>query len=69
MKDFTSAEDVLPEKFFVPLVGTGPTAGVAVNRKDFDSALSQYYSAMGWTNNGNPAPRKLQELGLEWAIQ
>jgi aldehyde:ferredoxin oxidoreductase len=66
---FTSADDVLPEKFFVPLVGTGPTAGVAVNRKDFDSALNQYYSAMGWTNNGNPAPLKLQELGLEWAIQ
>ncbi len=66
---FSSADDVLPEKFFVPLAGTGPTAGVAVDRKDFDSALSQYYSAMGWTNNGNPAPLKLQELGLEWAIQ
>jgi aldehyde:ferredoxin oxidoreductase len=66
---FTSADDVLPEKFFVPLVGTGPTAGVAVNRKDFDSALNQYYSAMGWTNNGNPAARKLKELSLEWAIQ
>jgi aldehyde:ferredoxin oxidoreductase len=66
---FTSADDVLPEKFFVPLIGTGPTAGVAVNRDDFNSALSQYYSAMGWTNNGNPALLKLQELGLEWAIQ
>ena len=54
-KDFTSADDVLPDKFFVPLDGTGPTAGVAVDRKDFDAALTQYYSAMGWTNNGNPA--------------
>ncbi len=64
---FTSAEDLLPEKFFVPLEGTGPTAGVAVDRKDLDAALNQYYSAMGWTDHGNPVPQKLQELGLEWA--
>ena len=66
-KDFTSAEDVLPDKFFEPLKGTGPTAGVAVDRKDLEAALTQYYSAMGWTNKGNPVPQKLQELGLEWA--
>lgn len=64
---FTSAEDVLPDKFFEPLKGTGPTAGVAVDRKDLDVALTQYYSALGWTNKGNPVPQKLQELGLEWA--
>jgi len=63
---FTTAEDVLPEKFFVPLEGTGPTAGVAVDRKDFDAALTQYYSEMGWTDHGNPSAPKLAELGLEW---
>jgi aldehyde:ferredoxin oxidoreductase len=62
----TSAEDVLPEKFFKPLNGTGPTAGVAVDRKDLKAALKQYYSAMEWTDKGNPVPHKLQELGLEW---
>ncbi len=65
---FTTAEDVLPEKFFVPLAGTGPTAGVAVDKNDLDAALKQYYTEMGWTNKGNPVPQKLQELGLEWAI-
>jgi aldehyde:ferredoxin oxidoreductase len=63
---FTTAEDVLPEKFFVPLKGTGPTAGVAVDRKDLDAALTQYYSEMGWTDHGNPSAHKLAELGLQW---
>lgn len=65
---FTTAEDILPEKFFVPLAGTGPTAGVTVDRTDLTAALNQYYTEMGWTNNGNPVPQKLQELGLEWVV-
>lgn len=64
---FTTAEDKLPEKFFMPLVGTGPTAGVAVDRKELEATLDQYYKSMGWTENGNPVPQKLHELGLEWA--
>lgn len=63
---FTDAQDVLPEKFFIPLQGTGPTADIAVNRDDLAAALAQYYQAMDWTDHGNPVPAKLQELGLEW---
>jgi aldehyde:ferredoxin oxidoreductase len=63
---FTTKEDALPEKFFTPLAGTGPTAGVSVNAADLQAAQKQYYSALGWTVNGNPAPAKLKELGLEW---
>jgi aldehyde:ferredoxin oxidoreductase len=63
---FTSKDDTLPEKFFVPLKGGGPTAGVAVDRQDLKAALDQYYSALGWTDNGNPTPEKLKELKLEW---
>jgi aldehyde:ferredoxin oxidoreductase len=64
---FTSKEDALPEKFFIPLKGTGPTAGVAVDRQAFEAAKEQYYVALGWTDNGNPTLGKLKELNLEWA--
>jgi aldehyde:ferredoxin oxidoreductase len=64
---FTSKEDTLPEKFFEPLQGSGPTAGVAVNRQDLAAALAQYYTALGWTDGGNPTLEKLKELKLEWA--
>jgi aldehyde:ferredoxin oxidoreductase len=64
---FTSKEDVLPEKFFIPLKGTGPTAGVSVDRQALSAATEQYYVALGWTDNGNPTPEKLKELNLEWA--
>ena len=63
---FTDAEDVLPEKFFVPLQGKGTAAGAVVNREELAAAQKQYYSALGWTNHGNPTPEKLHELGLDW---
>ncbi len=63
---FTTREDTLPEKFFIPLAGTGPTAGVGVSAEDLQAAQKQYYAALGWTVNGNPSPAKLKELGLEW---
>ena len=43
---FTTAEDKLPEKFFVPLIGTGPTAGVAMDRKELEDALDIFESAL-----------------------
>ncbi len=63
---FTDADDVLPEKFFVPLQGEGDAAGTAVNRADLAAAQKQYYEALGWTNKGNPTPETLKQLGLEW---
>jgi aldehyde:ferredoxin oxidoreductase len=63
---FTTREDTLPEKFFIPLAGTGPTAGVGVSAEDLQAAQKQYYAALGWTVNGNPSPAKMKELGLEW---
>ena len=57
---------MLPEKFFIPLAGTGVQAGAAVNREQLDAALEQYYKEVGWQDNGNPTPQKLKELGLDW---
>jgi len=63
---FNRKDDKLPEKFFEPLKGTGPTAGVAVNRDELESAIDQYYEMMHWTKDGLPTDSRLAELGLEW---
>ncbi len=59
-------DDRLPEKFFKPLVGTGPTAGVAIDRKQFEENLDLYYQMNGWTLDGTPTRAKLHELGVSW---
>lgn len=64
---FTRKDDTLPKKFFKPLQGTGPTAGVAVDRVDFEKALDYYYQYVGWTAEGLPTKAKMADLGIEWA--
>lgn len=63
---FNRKDDCLPEKFFVALKGTGPTADVAVDKEKLEAAIDQYYELMGWTNEGISTPAKMSELGLEW---
>ncbi len=63
---FDRRQDELPAKFFRPLGGTGPTAGVSIDRAEFEAARSLYYAMMGWTPEGTPTPVKLTELGLDW---
>jgi aldehyde:ferredoxin oxidoreductase len=59
-------DDWLPDKFFKPLVGTGPTAGVALTAEELNGALDQYYAMMGWTQEGTPTRAQLASLGIEW---
>jgi aldehyde:ferredoxin oxidoreductase len=63
---FTRQDDKLPKKFFKPLVGSGPTAGEAVDRDQFEAALDTYYALLGWTANGIPTRAKLADLGISW---
>ncbi len=63
---FDRKDDMLPKKFFKPLLGTGPTAGIALDQHEFEEALDHYYHLMGWTENGLPTPTKLAELEIEW---
>jgi aldehyde:ferredoxin oxidoreductase len=63
---FSRKDDCLPDKFFVPLKGTGPTADMAVDRGQLEAAIDQYYQIMGWTQDGITTPTKMTELGLEW---
>lgn len=61
---FTSRDDDMPERFFVPHV-SGPIQGIAPEQAAFDEAKEIYYEMMGWPH-GSPSPGKLAELGIEW---
>lgn len=60
-------QDTLPKKFFKALQGTGPTAGFALDKAEFEHVLDTYYELMGWTPEGIPTHAKLVDLGIEWA--
>jgi aldehyde:ferredoxin oxidoreductase len=64
---FGRAQDKLPAKFFKALNGTGPTAGVALDPAEFETALDLYYQMLGWSTDGMPTYAALADLGLEWA--
>lgn len=56
--------DRLPERMFEPLEGGGPYGDVAIDKKDFEDALSLYYQMMGWDEEGQVTKGKLAELDL-----
>lgn len=64
---FTRKDDTLPKKFYKPLAGSGPTAGVALNEREFNIALDEYYRLAGWTPDGLPTPETLKKLDISWA--
>ncbi|MBU2610815.1 MAG: aldehyde:ferredoxin oxidoreductase, partial [Chloroflexi bacterium] len=66
---FTRKDDQLPKKFFKPLAGTGPTAGVVLTQPELDTALDEYYKLAGWTNDGIPTAVTLKKLDIEWAAE
>jgi aldehyde:ferredoxin oxidoreductase len=64
---FTRKDDTLPRKFFKPLQGKGPTAGVAWKEEELERVKDVYYRLAGWdVATGNPTPQKLEELELGW---
>jgi aldehyde:ferredoxin oxidoreductase len=64
---FSRKEDKLPERLHQALVGTGPTAGMAVTHEEIDAAIDEYYKLAGFTNDGIPTRVTLKELDIEWA--
>jgi aldehyde:ferredoxin oxidoreductase len=64
---FARKDDALPKKFYQPLLGEGPTAGVAIDPAEFESALDLYYDLMHWTRDGLPTHAALVDLGIGWA--
>jgi len=66
---FSRKDDKLPKKFFKPLVGTGPTAGMAVTHEEMEAGLDEYYRLAGFTNDGIPTKETLKDLDIEWAAE
>ena len=61
------SNDTLPAKFYKPLGGEGPTAGVALDPVAIANALDEYYALAGWdAETGNPTHETLERLGLAW---
>ncbi len=63
---FTRKDDQLPAKFYKPLAGDGPTAGVALDQQEVQDALDLYYHILGWTQEGLPTRDSLANVGIEW---
>jgi aldehyde:ferredoxin oxidoreductase len=62
--------DALPEKFFTPLTGEGPTAGISLSHDEIQSALEEYYRQAEWEpQSGNPTTQGLARLGLSWILE
>jgi aldehyde:ferredoxin oxidoreductase len=68
LEGFTSEDDVLPEKLFIPLEG-GITDGIAMDKDAFFKAREFYYELAGWTAEGNaPSTARLLLLNLDWVV-
>jgi aldehyde:ferredoxin oxidoreductase len=63
---FGRKDDTLPDRLFEPME-SGPLQGKAIDRKEFQEALTLFYEAMGWEpKEGVPTRGKLAELNLFW---
>ncbi|TFH38385.1 MAG: aldehyde ferredoxin oxidoreductase, partial [ANME-2 cluster archaeon] len=65
----TRADDKPPERVFNDPIKTGPHAGKALSRDEFDKILDIYYQRRGWDNDGIPTNETLKENGLEDVIE
>ena len=60
----TSADDVLPERFFTPKTD-GAVSKTQLDHAKIDTARQYYYTLMGWDANGVPLPGKVEERYIE----
>ena len=63
----TRADDDLPERLKTEPIPEGPAAGHVITQDEFDGMLDEYYRARGWSPDGVPERRTLEELGLRYA--
>jgi len=58
---FSRKDDSLPKRFTEEPMASGESKGQVV---DLETLLDNYYTAMGWDNDGIPTEVKLKALGL-----
>ena len=65
---FSRKDDTLPERMFEEKVrlpkGLYQKNEISLNRKDFETAISEYYEKRCWSSEGYPTYEKLEELNL-----
>ncbi|MDM8521395.1 aldehyde ferredoxin oxidoreductase family protein [Anaerolineales bacterium HSG6] len=60
-------QDQLPAKMFKKALKNGPTAGLKLDRAEFEAALDEYFRQSNWdVETGIPTRHKLTELDLAW---
>lgn len=59
-------QDKLPEKMFKKALVGGASAGIKVDKAEWEAALDEYYRQNEWDENGVPSRSKLTALGLDW---
>ncbi|MBK8880871.1 MAG: hypothetical protein IPN67_00365 [Bacteroidales bacterium] len=64
----TSADDILPERFYSEPIGDGPRIGDVIDKENFKNAIKMFYEMIGWDENAIPRPATLYDHGLEWLI-
>jgi aldehyde:ferredoxin oxidoreductase len=65
----SSADDVLPDRFFDETIAGGPYDGVKLDREEFAEGRRLYYDMVGWDAEGRPKAAKLHELELGWLVE
>ncbi|MFX1291936.1 MAG: aldehyde ferredoxin oxidoreductase family protein [Promethearchaeota archaeon] len=57
-------DDTLPSRFWEPLP-SGPFKGESIDKNTFEKLKSEYYTAVGWNEEGVPSSEILQKLDLK----
>ena len=60
----TTANDVLPERFYREEAPQGDPKGIKINLEDFENTKAEYYRLRGWDKAGIPTKNKLIALEL-----
>jgi len=57
-------DDTLPSRFWEPLP-SGPYKGESIDKNAFEKLKSEYYTTVGWNEEGVPTSKILEKLGLK----
>ena len=67
---FTRENDQLPIRFMEEPIPEGPMKGSYIPKETLERLKNDYYSYRGWDlKTGNPTKEKLNQLGLDFAIE
>ena len=61
---WTRSDDTLPTRVTSEVLPTGVSQGVGLSVSELDEMIDAYYSARGWSKDGNIPAKKIAELGL-----